>query len=169
MLRLFSNIFLLKRATYSYDISKDSVQVKIAEILSKSGSFFNEPDIHGRFYNEYHFYIIAQPAIFTIGDTLIYTVLYGTIKEREPGKTKVETKIATSILFKFVFVFVLAIGVACFYKSYIQSSPLFSLLGIGMCLFGSLIINWIAGISKTSVQDRYERYIHKAIKKKMSS
>jgi predicted membrane protein len=108
--------------------------------------------------------MIAQPALFTLGDKLFYTILHGTILETAPGQTVVKTQITTGILFKFLFVFILAIGTACFYHSIRQLSPVIFIVGAVMFFVCPFIVNWMAGFSKAVVQDRYERYIHKAVK-----
>ncbi|RYY43432.1 MAG: hypothetical protein EOO06_19705 [Chitinophagaceae bacterium] len=161
MKKLFQPLFGSSTQRYTYNLPVEVVMKAIGKMLSRTPGWFQEPDINGIMTGSASFRLeVNMPSL--IHGMTYHSTLYGTVSEQD-GLALVETITIPSFGFKVVFFLNLLVGTILTINGFKEGAFNSFAGGLAWLLIGSLIIIRIADVNNGVPEDRYWRYLHKAI------
>lgn len=166
MKKILPYLLYAEQQTYYYDTSKDLIINELEALFEKSGKFLFEPDFNAHFIHGDRFVLFVNSGAYVEGGGTFHgSTLTGEICEVTNGQTEVKVIAESSSSFKVITVILIIVGLLSFFTSFRQGSVKSLLISIGLIIVPPLIFNWWGGIANGVVQDRYRRYIDKALRK----
>jgi hypothetical protein len=163
MKKLLPNLFDISHSSYFYKAPNKLIKERLETIFKSSGKFLSEPDFDASFYDD-SFTLYVNSGAYTRGGSFGST-LYGKIIETGNNGTSIELRTKPSGVYKFIIAVMLLIGLGFLYQAVSELSFKSFLIAIGVLAISPFICNWLAGVANGVVQDRYDRYIDKELRK----
>ena len=163
MKNLLPYLFGSSHRSYLYKVPNKLIKEKLETIFKSSGKFLSEPDFNASLCDG-SFTLNVNSGAYTHGGSFGST-LYGKIIETENNGTSIVLRAKPSVVYKFILSLMLLIGSGFLYHAVNESSFNSFLIAISILGISPFICNWLAGVANCVVQDRYDRYIDKELRK----
>jgi hypothetical protein len=154
----FQPLFSENKRLYKYNLPADRLRSNIEIVFKRSYGILQGQDIRGRFTGATTFQMDCPVPAFSYG--VLRSTLYGVLYEQN-GAAMVETRIHSAIALKIWFWLSMVLGLAGMVQVLITGHSI--LPPLALFLLGPLSAVTLASIYNAAIEDRYQRYIHKAI------
>ena len=165
MRKLFRYLLSCEMKTYQYAIPREAIIEKMAEIFNKSGKLLSDPDFDGCFTGGNTFEMSVNSGAVTSGNVKFGSILYGKLRAIDSNQTMIDTEVKARFPIKLIAIVIPFLGIAYLYEVTIDFSWQSCLTALAMILLSPLICNWFAGVFNTTIQERFDVYIDKEIRK----
>jgi hypothetical protein len=160
---IFPALFTTPTAKYNYSVGSREAKSFLDSLFINSGKLFSEPDFSGSFYDGNNFSLYVDSGAFTWG--IFYgSTLFGKLYEND-DRLVIETIVKPSWAFKLMGVIFILAGIGMLYACFVEFTLSKLFWGLGLTFLSPFLCNKFADIANGVVEDRYEDYIDKSLKK----
>ena len=159
MNRSVVHFFSAVTKTYYFSQPGDEISHELNNYLTPKNALINNSDFVGSFSDQSNFSINLVSSGYRPAFGRLSSSMSGTISEVAPGRSMLTTTIRTSIPLFALFLFTIIAGIIDLFKSLDHHSASLFVAGLGLLVLGPALCVWYAGVSRYSIQERFEIYL----------